>query len=184
MGRPSNREEKRREILQAFAQVLADHGYAGATIAKVAAEAGIAPGLIHHHFKNKEELLSALLDMLMARFRSRLRQQDAQALGLAAYADAALKLDEKADTVAAKCWVGLLAEAVRNPDLFKRVRRMLDSEISNIQALSGNQMNDHDASAVLAFVMGSLVFGAFAPRKTAGFAAPALKRFVHGLNSH
>lgn len=180
MGRPSNREEKRREILQAFALVLADHGYAGATIAMVAAEAGVAPGLIHHHFNSKGELLSALLDMLMGRFRSRLRQEDVQTNGLAAYADAALKLDEKADTVAAKCWVGLLAEAVRNPDLFKRVRRMLDSEISNIQTLSAQPMNNHDASAVLAFVMGSLVFGAFAPRKTAGFAAPALKRFIQG----
>ncbi len=183
MGRPSNRELRRGEILQAFAQVLADHGYAGATVAKVAAEAGVAPGLIHHHFKNKEELLSSLLDMLMGRFRARLRDasSDVHLHGLETYAEAALKLDEKADTVAAKCWVGLLAEAVRNPDLFKRVRRLLDSEISNIQALGGGRLNDHDASAVLAFVVGSLVFGAFAPKKTAGFAAPALKTFAQAL---
>jgi Bacterial regulatory proteins, tetR family len=70
MGRPSNRLEKRREILDAFARVLADHGYAGATIASIALEAGIAPGLVHHHFDNKAELLSGLLQDLVSRFRS------------------------------------------------------------------------------------------------------------------
>src|SRR5262249_8644759 len=50
MGRPSNRAKRREEIVRAFAKVLANHGYAGATIAAVAAEAEIAPGLVHHHF--------------------------------------------------------------------------------------------------------------------------------------
>jgi hypothetical protein len=31
---------------------------------------------------------------------------------------------------------------------------------------------------LLAFIIGSLVMGAFAPRKMAGFAAPALRRFL------
>jgi hypothetical protein len=37
------------------------------------------------------------------------------------------------------------------------------------------------ASAVVAFVVGALVVGAFAPRKTAGFAAPSLRRMLSGL---
>ena len=182
MGRPSNREEKRAEILRAFALVLADHGYAGATVAKVATEAGISAGLVHHHFESKDELLGALLDLLIAGFRERLRQQSGEN-ALQTYADAALQLDEKADTVAARCWVGLFAEAVRNPELFRKVRRMLDSEIGALRGLSGHRLSDHQASAILAFVMGSLVFGAFAPRKTAGFAAPALKDLIQSFSA-
>jgi hypothetical protein len=34
---------------------------------------------------------------------------------------------------------------------------------------------------VLAFVVGSLVVGAFAPRKTAGFAAPGLRKLLEAL---
>lgn len=68
MGRPSNREARRAEILGAFARVLADHGYAGATIAAVAVEADVAPGLIHHHFRNKQDLLTSLLDNLISAF--------------------------------------------------------------------------------------------------------------------
>jgi hypothetical protein len=35
----------------------------------------------------------------------------------------------------------------------------------------------------MAFVLGSLVFGAFAPRKAAGFAAPALKSFIRAMTT-
>jgi hypothetical protein len=98
--------------------------------------------------------------------------------GLLAYVDGALKLDERADLVAAKCWVGVFAEAVRSPSLFAQVRRLIDGEIAAIRARSSQAFSDQDAGCVLAFVIGSLVLGAFAPRKTAGFAAPGLRRLV------
>ena len=181
MGRPSNRDQRRAEILSAFARVLADHGYAGATIAAVAAEADITPGLIHHHFDGKAELLGCLLDDLQARFRQRLRDCDREEEPLFAYGDAALKLDHRADRTAARCWVGLFAEAVRDPALFARVRRTLDGEIGALQRRAGPDATPQDAGALLAFVLGSLVLGAFAPRKTAGFAAPGFRRLAGAL---
>jgi len=178
MGRPSNREQRRSDILQAFARVMADHGYAGATIAAIAAEAGVAPGLVHHHFENKAELLGALLGELVARFRERVRHYEAEGDPLLAYADGALRLDERADVGAARAWVGLLAEAVRDPDLFAQVRRFLDAETATLQRRSGGQLDAQAARSVLAFIVGSLVLGAFAPRATAGFAAPGLRTLI------
>jgi TetR/AcrR family transcriptional regulator, transcriptional repressor of bet genes len=178
MGRPSNRELKRAEILQAFARVLADHGYAGATIAAIALEAGIAPGLVHHHFDDKAELLRGLVNDLVSKFRRRVHHYEASTDSLLAYVDGALKLDERADLVAAKCWVGVFAEAVRNPSLFKHMRSLLDAEISNIQHRSRGRLSAEEAGSVLAFIIGALVLGAFAPRKTAGFAAPGLRQLV------
>ncbi len=180
MGRPSNREARRAEILSAFARVLAAHGYAGATIAAVSAEAGVAPGLVHHHFESKEELLSALLRELIAGFRARIDHYEAGDK-LLAYADGALKLDERADVTAARCWVGVLAEAMRNPVLFKQVRRLIDTEIGAIEQRSNHMLSTREASSVLAYVIGSLVVGAFAPQKTAGFAAPGLRRLIAAL---
>jgi TetR/AcrR family transcriptional regulator, transcriptional repressor of bet genes len=182
MGRPSNREQRRREILTAFARVLADHGYAGATIAAVATAAGVAPGLVHHHFENKAELLSALLQDLIARFRERVRRYEGEADKLVAYVDGALKLDEHADVVAARCWVGVFAEAVRDPSLFEQMRRLIDREIAAIQDRSEGRFSTQDAGCVLAFVVGALVIGAFAPRKTAGFAAPGLRKLLGALS--
>ena len=180
MGRPSNREARRAEILGAFARVLADHGYAGATIAAVATEADVAPGLIHYHFKDKEDLLTSLLSDLVGRFRTRLRDRD-EPDPLLAYVDGALRLDERADITAARCWVGLFAEAIRNPTLFKRMRTLIDAEITTIQARSGHQLDTHEAGAVLAFIIGALVLGAFAPKKTAGFASPQLRKLVQAM---
>ena len=183
MGRPSNRAQRRAEILAAFSRVLADHGYAGATIAAIAREAEVAPGLIHHHFQNKEELLGGLLDALMAGFRKRIAHHEGGGDPLLAYTDGALALDATADVTAARCWVGLFAEAVRHPALFRQFRRMIDTEVASIQKRSGYTLSDRDAGAVLAMVIGSLVMGAFAPRKTAGFAAPALRTFVAALRA-
>jgi TetR/AcrR family transcriptional repressor of bet genes len=183
MGRPSNRSERREEILIAFARVLSAHGYVGATIAAVASEAGVAPGLVHHHFDNKAELLSCLLHDLSARFRERIRNHEGDGDKLLAYVDAALKLDDRADLIAAKAWVSIFAEALRNPTLFDQVRRLIDTEIATIQTRSGNRFSAQDAGAVLAFVIGSLVMGAFAPKKTAGFAAPGLRKLVAALRS-
>lgn len=179
MGRPSNRTERRSEIVAAFAEVLADHGYAGATIAAVAQRAGVAPGLIHYHFRDKDELLSALLDGLLAGFRARTQHYEADQDRLLAYVDGALKLDERADTDAARCWVGVIAEAVRTPSLFARMRRLIDGEIAAITTRS--KLDDRQAGALLAFILGSLVVGAFAPRKTTGFAAEGARALLAGL---
>ena len=182
MGRPSLREERRAEILSAFARVLARHGVARATIAAVASEAGVAPGLIHHHFVDKDDLLRSLLAQLVQGFRERTQARaDVGDDKLRAYVDAALKLDERADVVSAKCWVSLLAEAVSNPALHEPVRRLIDTEIAAIRSRSHGKLTDHAAGAVLAYVIGALVLGAFAPRKTAGFAAPGLHRLVAAL---
>ncbi|MFO0640998.1 MAG: TetR/AcrR family transcriptional regulator [Polyangiaceae bacterium] len=181
MGRPSLREQRRAEIVEAFARVLASHGFAGTTIAAVAAEANVAPGLVHHYFTNKEELLGCLLRELTARFRQRTHALEPTKGPLGAYADAAVRLDATADTIAARCWVGVLAEAVRNPTLFAQVRRLVDTEIEAIRRRSSERLSHEAAGAVLAFVIGALVLGAFAPRKTAGFAGPALEKLIAAL---
>jgi TetR/AcrR family transcriptional repressor of bet genes len=178
MGRPSNREQRRAEILGAFARVLANHGYAGATIAAIALEAGVAPGLVHHHFHDKAELLRGLVRDLISKFRQRVSHYQAEGDPLLAYVDGALKLDERADLVQAKCWVGVFAEAVRDPALFSQMRTLIDSEISSIEQRSRGRLSSAEAGSVLAFIIGALVLGAFAPRKTAGFAAPGLRRLI------
>jgi TetR/AcrR family transcriptional repressor of bet genes len=183
MGRRSVRTERRAEITQAFARVLAAHGYAGATIARVAAEAGVAPGLIHHYFEGKDDLIGSLLEMLLAGFRRRASGRESKEHPLEAYVMAAIALEDGADPVAARCWVGVFAEALRDPALFARVRRLVDTELEAIQRRSRGALSVPASSAVLAFIFGALVLGAFAPKKTAGFAAPAGRKLVRALAS-
>lgn len=182
MGRRSLREERRTQLVAAFARVLARAGFAGATIAAVAEEAGLTPGLVHHYFTDKHELLVVLVRDLIERFRRRTHALEAGD-PLDAYVTAALALGDTADLVAARCWVGVFAEAVRDRALFEQIRRLLDGEIQAICRRSAGELDERDGGAVLAFIVGSLVVGAFAPRKTAGFAAPAARRLVASLRA-
>ena len=181
MGRPSLRTERRAELLQAFVRVLGAHGRGGATIANVAAEAGIAPGLVHHYFTDKSELYSALVEQLVAGFRARAARATVPD-PLEAYVHAALDLGDTSDVAAARAWVGVFAEALGDPSLFAKVRRALDAEVAHVERCARGALSAADASAVVAFVVGALVFGAFAPRKTAGFAAPRLLRLIAALS--
>ncbi len=56
---PSAKSEvKRRRILKAVRQVLAQKGYHKSTISEIAQAAGVSRGLLHYYFKNKEEMVA------------------------------------------------------------------------------------------------------------------------------
>lgn len=50
-------QARRRQILDAAIEVLAQHGLAGATFARIADRAEISPALISYHFANKTQLM-------------------------------------------------------------------------------------------------------------------------------
>lgn len=56
-------EETRQRLLASAAAHFAEHGYDGAKIADIAAEAGVTGGAIYAHFPAKVELLAAALDL-------------------------------------------------------------------------------------------------------------------------
>ncbi len=181
MSRPSLREKRRQQICLAFATVLAEHGYGGATMVAVAEAAGVSPGLLHHHFIDKLDILRTLIAMLKGRFRTRLAERADSGSRVDAYLDAALRLDHRADVATAKCWVGIFAEAMRDPVVFHEVQKFFDEQTRAISAASDGRLDLAASRAVVAFVSGALVVGAFAPKKTAGFAFPAAQKMVRAL---
>lgn len=180
MGRKSLKEKRRAEIVRGFSRVLASHGYAGATVQAVALEAGLSPGLLHHYFSSKEEMLHELFSHLVKGFRDRLLK-DPSVSGLEGYLRAALEVGEGSDPQAAKCWVGLFAEAMRDPPLMAKIRRYLEAEIAFLCEASGRKLDIKECSGVLAYVLGCLVFGAFAPKKTEGFAFEGARKLVKAM---
>jgi TetR/AcrR family fatty acid metabolism transcriptional regulator len=59
-GRRGRSVRTRERIVAAATQVFARRGLHGARVADIAEEAGIAYGLVYHHFRNKEEILAAI----------------------------------------------------------------------------------------------------------------------------
>ena len=56
--------EKRQEILHAALELIAEHGFHGAPIARIAERAGVGAGSIYRYFKNKDILITELFKEL------------------------------------------------------------------------------------------------------------------------
>jgi AcrR family transcriptional regulator len=63
MGRRTGDSGTREAILSAARRRFGDHGYAGATIRAIAADAGVDPALVHHFFGTKERLFAAAMSL-------------------------------------------------------------------------------------------------------------------------
>lgn len=77
MGRKSLKEVRQSEIINAFYEVAKETGLENASIAKVARHLDINPSLIIHYFKTREELLLALINFTLERYKA-MFQFDAQ----------------------------------------------------------------------------------------------------------
>jgi AcrR family transcriptional regulator len=70
--RAADHDDKRRAILRAAARVFAREGYGIASMAQVAAEAGVSKANLYHYAGGKEALLFDLLDAHLRALRDRL----------------------------------------------------------------------------------------------------------------
>ncbi|MEV0724249.1 TetR/AcrR family transcriptional regulator [Micromonospora purpureochromogenes] len=60
--RRANGEESRRRILDAAAEVAGERGYEGTSIALVSEKCGLPASSIYWHFKNKDDLIAAVIE--------------------------------------------------------------------------------------------------------------------------
>jgi AcrR family transcriptional regulator len=60
-GRRAGENTTREEILEAARRRFGEHGYNGATIRGIAADAGVNPALVHHFYGTKERLFAAAM---------------------------------------------------------------------------------------------------------------------------
>lgn len=54
-------QARRAQLIQAAVRVLVARGYQGTSLASIAAEAGVAKGVISYHFANKDELMEQVV---------------------------------------------------------------------------------------------------------------------------
>jgi TetR/AcrR family transcriptional repressor of bet genes len=197
MARPSNTDERRRQIVAALQRVMAERGYEGATIAEIARAADLSPGLLHYHFANKQEILVALVGRLAERVQARFAERVDGGTGeprkrLQAFLDALLAVGAGgADRDALACWVTIGAEAVRLRevrDAYSHAVReqlaMLDQLVRAVLVREGRSTaRVRELSAgLLAAVEGAYQLATVVPGTVPeGAAAAALRRMAEGL---
>jgi transcriptional repressor BetI len=52
---------RRRQLIDATIAAIEENGFADATISRISARAGVSTGVVHHYFRNKDDLLEATL---------------------------------------------------------------------------------------------------------------------------
>jgi AcrR family transcriptional regulator len=60
----------RKRILEAALRLFNEFGTAAISTNRIAAEAGISPGNLYYHYRNKEEIIRALVEDLLAAFEA------------------------------------------------------------------------------------------------------------------
>ncbi len=68
MPRPSLKEARTIELLDAFERCVARFGLDGSTLEKISEEAGVGRPLLRHYLGNREQMVSALLNHVLAKF--------------------------------------------------------------------------------------------------------------------
>lgn len=67
-------ETRQEQIIQACADLIAEDGLGGLSIASVAARVGVVPSALYRHFRNKDEMIEAVLAYVHRRVEQNLEQ--------------------------------------------------------------------------------------------------------------
>ncbi len=131
---PEPEDGRRRQFIETTIDALAEFGYTGATLGRIAGRAGVSPGLVAHYFGDKDGLLEATFRALASRVRvevvRRLRQARTPRDRVQAVIDANLA-PEEFDRRTGAVWLAFWGQVVHAPRL-KRIqaayqRRMLST---------------------------------------------------------
>jgi AcrR family transcriptional regulator len=112
-------------FLDAAERLLVEVGHGGITTRRLAAEAGLNPGLVHYYFGSMEELLVQVLERFTERLVQRQREMYARdAPFLEKWRTAMGYLERDLEAGYPKIWFELQALAWNRPELRERLSRV------------------------------------------------------------
>jgi AcrR family transcriptional regulator len=129
MGRKDLTNERQDAILDAAENCIAKYGFLGATLKKIASEAGINRGLIHHYIGNRDEVVQLMVERLLERYQSSCEayiasqpKEDRAEVVVRYYFDAWFELAPEDDALSME----LLAESERDSHIRKLLHKIYD----------------------------------------------------------
>jgi TetR/AcrR family fatty acid metabolism transcriptional regulator len=81
MGRKQMGDTRRRQILEGLLKAVGEHGLQRCNMTNVAEAAGVSRGILHYYFKNKDEMIGALVAHLKESYLPDFRDQTSQIEG-------------------------------------------------------------------------------------------------------
>lgn len=142
-GRPTNRDERHEQVMQALVRCVARYGLDGASLSQIAKEAGLTRPLIRHHLGNREDIIAQLADYVMACFEAQNRAMVAAlppSGGVGALLNILFSDIATSDPDMVLTFAALTARAKDDQDLREKCRA---SMLSFEAAIAGALQQDH-----------------------------------------
>ena len=188
-GRRAGASGTREAILEAARDRFARHGYDGATIRGIAADAGVDPALVHHFYGTKERLFVAAMrfPVVPSEILPQLLASDPDRLGEAIVR---LVLTIWEDPQARATALGLVRSAVSNEDAARMLREFVRSAILGAMVGAAAAPDPELRAALVASQVVGLAFTRFVvrlePLASAGIEelvaaiGPTIQRYLTG----
>jgi len=164
MGRPSNTQQRKQEIVDALLRVMAVHGYEKASIQVIAKEAGLAPGLIHYHFKTKKDILLALVEWIASEASKRLalleNSDDCPWLKLETFVNARLATGDSEMPEVVAAWVVIAGESIRQPEIKEIYQGLIDQQLKMLKGLIAEVWNGKSSKSKEVIDLSAIVIAA------------------------
>jgi len=154
--RPSTKDQRRSQILDAFETCIARYGVEGASLERIAEEAGLARPLIRHNVGNRDELLQALV----VRFLECSKNAMTQLLeALPSENRLTTLIDWLFDPALSDPRVVLVSEALiaagaNDPKLCRAMRKWIRDFLDDVAGVVASSYPDADEEAVQAVAAG------------------------------
>lgn len=163
VGRPSNRDERYEQIMQALVCCVSKFGLEGTTLKNVADEAGLKRPLIRHHLGNRDDMIEALHNYVLARFdadvdnlvRALPQKNKADALVDILFSDRAAN-----DPDMTMAFAALTSSARENAGLRERCRKCILRFEEVVAGALSNDIPDNRAAGQAAHGIVALYFNA------------------------
>jgi AcrR family transcriptional regulator len=134
------RQETRTRIVEAAMRSLVDSGYHDTTIKDIASEAGIAVGLAHYYFDNKDDLLVAALELGCP--MTDIDLEGMPGLEQAKLGFAAEKQGQISNRETYRLVFGMVGAGMHNPKISEKIRLYLENRRALITGITEAVMSE------------------------------------------
>ena|SRR5690349_20861173 len=152
----STKPGTRERILQAAFTVLSRQGYENTSIKDIAEEAGVAQGLVHYHFKSKQQLVLAVLEFVCQKVE--LGVVEGEAGAIQAFEDTKATLKDSRD--ANSLYVQLIGVGLHDALVGAGVRDFIRSERIHIEELARQVLSQRGQATTPARGIAGVVWAA------------------------
>ena len=148
--------DTRTRILEAAFTVLGRQGYESTSIKDIAAEAGVAQGLIHYHYKSKQLLVLAVLEYVCQKVEVGPVEGEAGALAAFEHTKAMFR-DSRATN---SLYIQLIGHSLHDPVIQEGVRRFVREDRAHVEEIARAVLTERNASTYRARGIAGVVWAA------------------------